>query len=714
MSRLIRLLGAGSVLALGLAMPQAFGQVADEEYIPERCSAEDWDEERERTVDQARRDGLLDWEIVPLPALHCMMYPAVSVSGDRPSREPGSLSRVSTAIIRDTLADHPAEVLNSLPGVNIHTNSGQEHLIAIRSPVLNGGAGQGSFLVLQNGVPTRSPAFGNVNMLFETHHEVARQIEVVRGPASAGYGSNAVHGLVDISIPAYAEGIDLTVSTSTLSRTRGDFVAGSGDQVLGISIQHDAGWRDDTSVDQQKLYLKAFVDFGGWSGDAWLSFMNLNQETGGFIQGFEAYEDETVSESNANPEAFRDAQFAMAAIDLNRSFGEYDVNVTPYARWQEMEFRQHFLPYKGFEENSHSAFGVMGDVTRRYDDLRWTVGGMVDAASGDLLETQPAPFGFFPGDSRFPEGVHYDYTVDTLALALWGELEYEISDDIRVLAGFRAETHDYDYTTRAPSGVNGRFNVPADRSDSFDLVTPKLGIIWDDAIGNVALYANYARGQRAPQASDLYRLQSLQTVGEVKSEALDSLEIGARGTMLDGRLYFDVAAYVMEKENYFFRDAQGLNVIAGRTDHAGIEVQASLELTDTVTVSGNLSWADHTYAFDRAANGIVDGNPIDSAPEWLGDLRIAWAPTDRFDASLSLEHVGEYFTNEANTASYDGHTVASARASYDLTDQLEAFVIIRNLTDERYADRADFAFGNHRYFPGEPMNATFGVRASFD
>ncbi len=675
MSRLIHLLGAGSALVLGLAMPQAFAQDAEDRSL----------------------------------------LPRVVVDGDRLETDPGSVSFIDEDLVSETLADHPAEILNVLPGVNIHTNSGQEHLIAIRSPVLNGGAGQGSFLVLQNGVPTRSPAFGNVNMLFEPHHEIADSIGVVRGPGSAAYGSNAVHGVVDLFLPsAETSGTDFTISSSTLSRSRGDIVTGNGSQVFGLSVQHDAGWRDDTSVDQQKLYLASAVEFAGWSGQAWLSAMNLNQETGGFIQGFESYEDEDVSESNPNPEAFRDAQFAMAAIDLNRSFGEYDVNVTPYARWQEMEFRQHFLPYKGFEENSHSAFGVMGDVTRYHDDLRWTIGGMVDAASGDLLETQPAPFGFFPGDSRFPVGVHYDYTVETLAFALWGELEYEISDNIRVLAGLRAETHDYDYTTRAPSGVNGRFNVPADRSDSFDLVTPKLGIIWDDAIGNVALYANYARGQRAPQASDLYRLQSLQTVGEVKSETLDSLEIGARGAVLDGRLYFDVAAYVMEKENYFFRDAQGLNVIGGRTDHVGIEGQASFEVTDTVTVSGNLSWADHTYAFDRAANGIVDGNQIDSAPEWLGDLRIAWAPTERFDASLSVEYVGEYFTNEANTASYDGHTVASARANYDLTDQLEAFVIIRNLTDERYADRADFAFGNHRYFPGEPMNATFGVRASFD
>ena len=42
------------------------------------------------------------------------------------------------------------------------------------------------------------------------------------------------------------------------------------------------------------------------------------------------------------------------------------------------------------------------------------------------------------------------------------------------------------------------------------------------------------------------------------------------------------------------------------------------------------------------------------------------------------------------------------------------FVIVRNLTDEKYADRADFAFGNQRFFPGEPLNVTVGLRKKFN
>ena len=94
-----------------------------------------------------------------------------------------------------TLA-HPAELLNTVAGVDIQRGSGQEHLTAIRSPVLTGGAGAGSFLYTLDGVPLRAAGFANVNGLLEAPTEIAARIEVFKGPGPANYGSNAVHGLI--------------------------------------------------------------------------------------------------------------------------------------------------------------------------------------------------------------------------------------------------------------------------------------------------------------------------------------------------------------------------------------------------------------------------------------------------------------------------------------------------------------------------------------
>lgn len=645
-------------------------------------------------------------------------YDPIWVYGDRQDTQPGSHSFATSEQIAATAADHPAEILNQLPGVNVQMNSGQEHLIAIRSPVLTGGAGQGSFLILENGVPTRSPAFGNVNSLIEPHHEIADAIEVVRGPGSAKYGSNAVHGLINVILPEPGEGSEIRASDGTLGRWRTDMKLDDGQNwLVGLSVQKDTGWRDNTGVDQQKLSIVGKFQPGEWTGTIWLSAQNLEQETGGYIVGLDAYKNEDLAKTNPSPEAYRDAWSARLGARLERPLAGGTLVLLPYAHSQAMIFSQHFLPNGGVEKNGHTGGGLMGRYEQPVSDsVTWRIGGDLDIATGYLREIQPDPFGFFPGDTRFPQGVHYDYDVDTVVAAVWGELEWSVSDRFRILAGLRGESHDYDYTTRAPPGINGRFNVPADRSDSYSFVTPKLGAVWSVS-PDVDLYANYARGARAPQVSDLYRLQNLQVVGEIETETLDSVEIGARGSGLDGRLVFDIAAYWMDKQHFFFRDSTGLNVTNGSTEHKGVELSAAYDVTDRLSVSGNVSWSDQTYTFDRIVNSIsdtiLDGDEIDTAPEWLANARLDWQATDRLTLSLNLEHVGEYFTDSGNLNTYPGHTLLGARVAWEWMDNNLIWVNIRNLTDERYADRADVSFGNPRYFPGEPVNATVGVSRKF-
>ena len=180
---------------------------------------------------------------------------------------------------------------------------------------------------------------------------------------------------------------------------------------------------------------------------------------------------------------------------------------------------------------------------------------------------------------------------------------------------------------------------------------------------------------------------------------------------------YDVAVYQMSKDNFFFRDSDGLNVPDGKTSHLGVEASLSGDIGEiaggTLAWNANAAWSEQLYDFNRnvvvAAEDIVDGNVIDTAPEWLADAGLGWIGSN-LSLGLSAEYVSEYFTNAANTATYDGHLIAHLRGAWRFSDALEAFAIIRNVTDERYADRADFAQGADRYFPGEPANVTLGVR----
>ena len=637
----------------------------------------------------------------------------VEIFGDRPEGAPGARSVIGEEVIRRTAADRPADILNQAPGVLVQMNSGQEHLISLRSPVLTAGAGQGSFLILENGTPLRSPAFGNVNSLIEPHHEIATGIEIIRGPASARHGSNAVHGLFNFFLPRPGDAQMVRASYGSHGRWRADgSVDLSPSLRFSLSLLDEEGWRDAAPGQQQKISLTSQAGLAGWDLDAWLAASSLNQETAGFIQGRDAYKDRTLSRTNPVPEAFRDAWSARVGARFSREAGPGRLVLTPSARSQAMIFSQHFLPYGGIEKNGHSGAGLSVLFDREAGaGMGWQVGVQGDLARGYLKEIQPDPH----PSPAFPQGVHYDYQVTTSLLALWAEAGARLGDDLRVIAGLRAETHAYDYDTRIPAGISGRFNVAADRQDDFSFLTPKLGLVWEQSWGEV--YVNYARGARAPQVSDLYRLQSRQQVGEVRSERVDSLEAGLRGRLLSGRLAYELAAYHMDKDNFFFRDSDGLNVTAGATRHQGVEADASLEVTPDLRLSGNVAWSRQTYRFDRPVNAaserILRGNRIDTAPEWLADLSLSWQASDRLRLTLSGEHVGAYFMDPANTAVYPGHTILSARAGLDIAEGLEGFILIRNLTDEAYADRADIGFGNPRYFPGEPVNAVFGVTRNF-
>jgi outer membrane receptor protein involved in Fe transport len=171
----------------------------------------------------------------------------------------------------------------------------------------------------------------------------------------------------------------------------------------------------------------------------------------------------------------------------------------------------------------------------------------------------------------------------------------------------------------------------------------------------------------------------------------------------------------MDKSDTSFRTADGFTVTGGRTRHQGGELSAEAPLTDALALSGWIAYGEHTYRFadpsGRAGESIVAGNDVDTAPHWLWNARAAWRPHERARLELEWAHMGAYFTNAENTRAYPGHDVLNLRGEWAATEEVSLFAAIRNVTDTDYAERADFAFGNDRYFPGEGRGLTIGVRA---
>ncbi|MEL7030565.1 MAG: TonB-dependent receptor plug domain-containing protein, partial [Pseudomonadota bacterium] len=262
----------------------------------------------------------------------------------------GNITQLGAEELAEIRAEHPSEALNRAPGVYVHRGSGQEHLTSIRSPVLTGGAGAGSFLYLENNVPLRAAGFANVNGLFDAHSELAQSIEIVRGPGSVLHGANAVHGLINVITPTAEESsAGLAFSGGSFDRYKGDiwatYAGGAHGGYVGFSEIFDGGFRADTGVDQQKLTLRHDNDGERVTVSTVLSGHNLNQETGGFVIGDDAYLDPELRRTNPNPEAFRNVKSVRLSSRITRALSENaEVVVTPNARWNEMDFLLHFLP----------------------------------------------------------------------------------------------------------------------------------------------------------------------------------------------------------------------------------------------------------------------------------------------------------------------------------------------------------------------------------
>ena len=638
----------------------------------------------------------------------------------------GNISLIQSEEIKFLGSRNPSEIINRLPGIYISQGSGQEHLTSIRSPVLSGGAGAGSFLFLEDGIPLRSPGFGNVNGLMESIIEIGEKSEVIRGPGSTLYGSNAIHGLMNVITPKPSDTQSGSIGTHF---SKSDFIIDgdysipteNGGLFLGLFWREDNGrnnnnsGNDDDKTDQphygqQKFLLR--LDHSENLTDYIFTFSgtNLNQETMGYVKGFEVYEDRRLSEINPDPEAYRDTYSIRSALKIIKNLENATLSITPFVRYNDMNFKMHFLPGKPLEKNSHKSIGVQTLYTKEINNLNLYLGGDLELTEGKLNEFQDAPDVSFGPRLAYPNGPHYDYIVDSRILSIYINTEWQLNSKTILTGGVRAENTEYDYKTNIQDGTKGRIQVTPNRSDDYTDISIKTAISYLINDKN-ALFANYSRGNRAPQVTDLYRIQSKQIPGGAKSEKLDSFEIGIRGSI--NNVQYEIVGYKMEKDNFFFRDSQGFNVENGKTEHEGIEFNYLVSIGKNLEISGSASLANHKYDFDHLPNGIRNGNIIDSAPKKLANTRVSYLFLKDGKIEVEWIKVGDYPIDERNAHFYAGHDIFNLRAQVSISETSNFAFKVANLTDERYATRADFAFGSYRYFVGNEREFHFSINKQF-
>jgi iron complex outermembrane receptor protein len=389
-----------------------------------------------------------------------------------------------------------------------------------------------------------------------------------------------------------------------------------------------------------------------------------------------------------------------------------------------MTFMQHFLPGQPIEDTEHRSLGTQVAGYKELDNgAQLAIGFDIEDTQGSLKQFQPNPTeGSFFLRNSIPQGKHYDYDVDARQLAAFANYEQTYDNGWGVSLGLRLENTKYDYENNMINGRTNelgvacrfgcRYSRPADRDDSFTNLSPKLGLSYT-LNDEHDLQFRAQRGFRAPQATELYRLQNAQTVTELDSVELDSYELAFKGA--GDSWNYSATVYFMDKQNEILSNSARENLNDNHTRHRGLEFALGIDLTETLSFNGVYNLASHTYENSQLSGGInIQGNDVDTAPNTFGNFRLSWRPTSDIRAELEWVNMGEYYTNPENTADYEGHDIANLRVQYQLNDAINLSVNVMNITDEKYAERADWTtFTGDRYFPGEPARAFFAMNWKF-
>ncbi|MBD2858599.1 TonB-dependent receptor [Spongiibacter sp. KMU-158] len=646
----------------------------------------------------------------------------LSVTANRIEREALqeslSISVIGQDEIRSIGSTHINEILNRVPGVWISRGNGQEHLTAIRSGVLTGAGSCGAFYFAEDGIPLRSPGFCNVNELFDANSEQAQSIEVLRGPGTAVHGSNALNGVINVISPAIPDAGEKTGNVAVeagphdYGRIKLQYGEGQkdGGMMLSFHGESDNGYKDDSGFDQQKMTLRHLHKGETWNITSQLAASNLNQETAGYLNGKDAYKDDDLKKLNGNPEAFRNSLSVRYFSRFERE-GNNDSRLvlTPYLRYTEMEFLQHFLPNTPLEENGERSAGLQTIFFHQpSEDLTLHNGFDAELTKAYLKETQSAP-----SSGVFPTGKHYDYEVDSIYAAWFIGSDWQINESNQLSMGIRYDIQLYDYdnlmvdgnfaedgtpcpvTASNPTGAC-RFSRPSDDVNQFRNASYRIGYLLN-MTDYSDLFVNAAHGFRAPQASEMYRLQATQQSTDLNKESLDSIELGLRTKW--SRLSWQLNAYFMEKDELIIQDNNRNNFNGGATRSRGVEFSMDWALTNTVSWALQSAYAKHTFNNDVLANKY---NDLTSAPRKTASTQLNWKMTDSSRLTLEAAYTGEYFLDDANDHTYPGHTLVNLRWQQDYKNNAYSIIRVNNLGDVDYAERARYSFGNYQYFVGEP------------
>lgn len=609
------------------------------------------------------------------------------------------------------------EALVRVPGLFFQNryNFAQDLRIAIRGFGARANFGIRGIRIFADDIPLTLPdGQGSVDAI---DLGSAEQIEVIRGPFSAVYGS-ASGGVINIRSEDGPEAPFLSgrVNVGSYDYRQGQAKAGGRSGRLNWLANFSAteldGYRDHAFFESRLFNSKLGIDFDDTA--ALTVVLNaVDSPTADDPGGLNAREVAEDRRQAAPRNLLYDAGEALDQQSLGLAFrkkfnGNRELMLRNYYVHRDFSNR---LP---FDVNSNGQGGSV-DLERKFAGLGgnygWTAGlgsrnnHLVLGFDYDAQRDHRRRFANNQGDLG-DLTTNQDEDVTTIGLYVQDVLD--LSDRTALTLGGRYDNVKYEVSDRTGTAGSGQ--------RTFKEFSPMIGINW--ALREaVKLYANISRSFDPPATTELANPDGPTGFNQnLESQTATNYELGIKG-LITGSLRYELALFHIDVRDEivpFELEGSGQSFFenAGNSKHDGLETAVTMELAPGLTGTATYTWSDFVFDEFRGVDGqVYDGNRIPGIPEHLFNLDLAWSHDSGFFAAWDLLYVGSFYADNANEVETDDYLVSNLRAGIRWGGAkwlLEPFFGINNLSDEAYMGniRLNASFG--RYYEPAPERNFYG------
>ncbi|WP_395679999.1 TonB-dependent receptor [Dokdonella sp.] len=242
-----------------------------------------------------------------------------------------------------------------------------------------------------------------------------------------------------------------------------------------------------------------------------------------------------------------------------------------------------------------------------------------------------------------------------------------------------------------------------DKTVSFSNISPKVSIDWQ-VTPDAMLYALYSKGFKSGGFNIRANTTAVPRSGDpFKDETVDSFEVGGKFTLLDERMYLNVALFhnkykdiqlsvftsytLPDGTQSFFGDFTN----AGKGTINGAEIEYQWLPTEHWLISGNLAWLDAGYDefFNRGVD-IADTQRFTNAPRMSGGLNVEYRTPVSFGGNLVARAGFTYQSEVWSTTDLSpairqkGYGLLNAGVIWNIDKAWSIALQGTNLTDKEY------------------------------